>query len=194
MAGMDAHARSHREQRPGAGATGKCRYVRHRPEHTVALPAARAARGSLLRPPERAGGEPAGIRARGVRRLSSLWPARSRAPARQVHGLPTRARRGLQLSQKRVLSLVRCTAHGRRRGLSRRPRPAPRTDGRSCASDRHGWPLSHSPCASRHLHIHVQWRECKRIVGTILACLPRHSYVHVQHTWVVPSEKACLSS
>ena len=25
------------------------------------------------------------------------------------------------------------------------------------------------PCASRHLHIHVQWRECKRIVGTILA-------------------------
>jgi hypothetical protein len=37
------------------------------------------------------------------------------------------------------------------------------------ASDRHGWPLSHIPCASRHLHIHVQWRECKRIVGTILA-------------------------
>ncbi len=35
MAGMDAHARSHREQRPGAGAAGKCRYVRHRPEHTV---------------------------------------------------------------------------------------------------------------------------------------------------------------
>ena len=25
------------------------------------------------------------------------------------------------------------------------------------------------PCASRHLHIPVQWWECKRIVGTIVA-------------------------
>ncbi len=37
------------------------------------------------------------------------------------------------------------------------------------ASDRHGWPLSHSPCASRHLHIHVQWRECRGLPGTIPA-------------------------
>ncbi len=38
------------------------------------------------------------------------------------------------------------------------------------ASDRHGWPLSHSPCASRHLHIPVQWRECRGMSGTIPAC------------------------
>ncbi len=31
------------------------------------------------------------------------------------------------------------------------------------------------PCASRHLHIHVQWRECNRIVGRSCASLrPRH--------------------
>ncbi len=33
------------------------------------------------------------------------------------------------------------------------------------AADRHGWPLSHSPRATQHLHVHMQWRECKRIAG-----------------------------
>jgi hypothetical protein len=37
MAGMDAHARGHRTQRPraGIGVAGKCHYVRQRPERTV---------------------------------------------------------------------------------------------------------------------------------------------------------------
>ncbi len=36
-------------------------------------------------------------------------------------------------------------------------------------SDLHGWPLSHILVALRHLHVQVQCRKCKRIVGTILA-------------------------
>jgi hypothetical protein len=62
-----------------------------------------------------------------------------------------------------------CVAHPSASLQSRAARRAIKSSGSNRplpASDRHGW------------------RECRGLSGTIPACLPRHSYVHVRHTWV----------
>jgi len=57
-----------------------------------------------------------------------------------------------------------------RQGASRRTKIEAKVSVALSSGMRPPWmtALAH-PCASRHLHVHVQWRECKRIAGAILA-------------------------